>query len=125
MKPKVYISGQITGLTQAEYHENFEKAAVLMAGNDFEVVNPLLTLACFTEDCNGDEKKEDGTYLHSWSCYLRHDIIDTLGCEAIALLPNWHMSNGAMLESYVAEKCGLRMFFINAEYGGYRENARA
>lgn len=40
-KKKIYISGQISGLTPEEYRANFLAAARLLHAQGYDVVNPL------------------------------------------------------------------------------------
>ena len=41
--------------------------------------------------------------------YLRIDLPALLDCDAIALLPGWRTSKGAMVEYTVAKACGLQI----------------
>lgn len=108
---KVYISGQITGLEHDEYTDLFAKAEAFLLERGDDPKNPLKVPACFAEDCNGDKTKPDGSYLHSWACYLKTDLIAMLECDAIYMLSNHHRSAGAQLELYVAERVGMQVIF--------------
>ena len=111
---KVYISGQISGLSQEEYHTNFGLAEAYLESIDHKPVNPLKIMACETEECApSDSKKEDGSYLHDYGCYMKFDILALLDCDAIMMLPNWENSRGAQVELAVAEACGLEIFWYN------------
>lgn len=45
---------------------------------------------------------------HSWSCYLRWDLIEMLKCDGVAVIDNTYWdSKGAMLEVKTAFDCGL------------------
>lgn len=119
MSIKVYVSGQITGLSQEEYHAEFDRAEKVLVANDFEVVNPLKVQACLDEKCSTSGiMKDDGSYLHAYSCYMKYDIIAMLGCRVIAMLPNWRNSSGAQFELKVASKCGLEVFYFDATTEG-------
>ena len=113
---KVYISGQITGLTHDEYHSNFGQAEALLLDREIVPVNPLRVKACEAEDCGNGDTKPNGEYLHSWECYLKYDIIEMLDCDAILMLPNWHNSKGAAFELDIAAKCGLIVLYLNRDY---------
>jgi hypothetical protein len=105
-----YISGPIAGapeLSHEEKVERFARAEEALHQRGMIATSPLRVEACLSEDCNGAETKEDGTYRHSWSCYLRYDLIEMLSeCDSIALLPRWEASPGAVLENHVAEMLG-------------------
>jgi hypothetical protein len=113
---KVYISGQITGLSHDEYHDYFGRAEALLLDHELIPVNPLKVQACETEDCGDGATKPNGEYLHSWKCYLRYDIIEMLRCDSIAMLPNWANSDGANFELHVASRVGLTVVYINPDY---------
>lgn len=111
---KVYISGKIAGLSEEEFRHNFGIAEAMLHANGHEPVNPLKVAACKSEDCNGngEPRLSDGSYLHSWACYIRYDLIAMLEeCDAILMLDNWTDSRGAPFEKEVAEKCGLKVFY--------------
>jgi hypothetical protein len=118
---KLYISGPISGLTQDEYTTNFGRAEALLLDEGHEPVNPLKVGACEEENCNRDAKKDDGSYLHSWSCYLKWDLIDMLKCDGVVMIPGWRQSVGADLEKFVATRVGMPIFEMRADYTGFSE----
>lgn len=128
---KVYISGAISGLTQDEYEHNFGLAEALIMNSEHEPVNPIKVQACEHEDCwerynevrglptpgGGGPTKADGTtFLHHYSCYMKHDIAAMLDCDAIVMLPNWITSKGAVAELEVAKICGMKVWYLTADY---------
>ena len=113
---KVYISGQITGLSHDEYHHLFGRAEALLLDHEMIPVNPLRVQACEAEDCGLGDTKPNGEYLHSWQCYLKHDIIEMLKCDSIIMLPNWINSEGAKFELDVASRCGLTVAYLNPDF---------
>lgn len=116
-KMRVYLSGQISNLTEEEYKANFERAGALCRAEDWEVVNPLEVEPCKDFMCGGSKPDNpSGQKLHAYSCYMRHDIKAELDCDAIVMLPNWKNSNGAKFELEVATMCGLWIFFIDHDY---------
>lgn len=118
-KKKFYISGPISKLPQEEYTTAFGRAEAMLLDMDHEPVNPLKLPACESEDCApAGSVKEDGSFLHSWQCYLKYDLKGMLDCDAIALLPGWRRSLGAQLELDVAKKVGLEIFGVNHDYRG-------
>ncbi|WP_443738457.1 DUF4406 domain-containing protein [Treponema sp.] len=90
-KKRVYISGQITGLDEAEYKALFNKAADVLRQFGYEPVNPA-TL---------DET--ENTKNWSWHDYMKRDIKMMCDCDYIYLLPNWRNSKGAKFEYMVAD----------------------
>jgi len=113
---KIYISGQITGLSHDEYTDNFGRAEALLLDQEYFPVNPLKVKACVDEDCGTGETKPNGEYLHSWECYLKYDIIDMLDCDGILMLPNWRLSKGSQFEMDIAAKCGLTVLYLDDYY---------
>jgi hypothetical protein len=96
MNKKIYISGAISGLPLDEVEKKFEGAEKLLAGQGYEVVNPLKTVIPQTEP---------------WQVHIAIDIILLLGCDAIYLLPDWIYSKGATLERSVAEQTGKELIY--------------
>lgn len=43
----------------------------------------------------------------SWEDYLRHDLLQMLRCDGVAVLPGFEMSKGAMLEVSVARQLAM------------------
>jgi hypothetical protein len=110
---RVYLSGKITDLTVEEYNYNFERAAsvVIQAGHD--AVSPLevqLDLCGGVDECGGVGE------FHHWRCYMRHDIILLMKCDAIAVLPNWFASGGAKIEVKLADDLKYPSFAISKNY---------
>ena len=95
-KKKIYISGQISGLTRPEYVANFLEAARLLNAQGYDVVNPLF---------NGVDRSQP------WHEHMKADIKLLLDCEAIYMLPNWEVSNGATLEREIAKALGLTIVY--------------
>lgn len=87
----VYLSGPISlggELTEAEqegYKQRFHDEQKRLEGMGFEVINPLLCPPC-----------------DSWEAYMRHGISSVCKADAIAVLPGWHLSRGAMVETFIA-----------------------
>lgn len=91
-KKKIYISGQISGLTPDEYRANFLEAARQLHAQGYEVVNPIF---------NGVDTTQP------WQVHMKTDIRLLLDCDAIYMLPNWELSNGATLEREIAKALGF------------------
>lgn len=91
-KKKIYISGQISGLTPDEYRANFLEAERQLYAQGYEVVNPIF---------NGVDTTQP------WQVHMKTDIRLLLDCDAIYMLPNWELSNGATLEREIAKALGF------------------
>ena len=96
---KIYISGQITGLTEKEYTENFIEATVKVCKRDIiqgrwrigelMIVNPL------------DIKPLFG--IKKWLFFMISDLKKLRECTHIAMQPNWIESRGAIIEYFFAK----------------------
>ena len=96
-KPKCYISGKITGATEAELDEFYNvEAALKIAG--MIPVNPIR-----------ETEISDGLL---WNDYMRHDIILLMDCQKIFMLDNWQKSKGAQLEKYIADQLDIEEYKI-------------
>lgn len=92
-KPKVYISGKVTGLPINVARKMFSDAEdKINATGKYEAVNPLK-----------DEKEG-----YEWEYYMRKDIKLLMDCEYIHFLPNWQESRGANLEMIIARQLGIQ-----------------
>ena len=99
MKPRIYISGPITGRPNNN-KEAFTNAKELLLSHGFEVVNPhdLETL-----------KPHDQM---SWNDYMRNDIKALMDCNLVAVLEDWHESTGARLEVELAHRLGMEVLLL-------------
>lgn len=91
---KIYISGQISGLTPDEYAPLFFTAETRLKAQGYDVINPLN---------NGVSPSEE------WREQMKADIRLLLECDAIFMLSNWELSTGATLERDIARSLGLRV----------------
>jgi hypothetical protein len=85
-KPKLYLSGPMTGVKDLN-KPVFEVAAKRLRKTGYKVVNP-----------HDLDKKEP---RRAWEDCLRRDIRHEMSCSAIATLPRWKNSRGANLEVYI------------------------
>ena len=93
---RVYISGAITGLPEAEYRKAFNDAQCLLELIGFEVVNPLKL-----------NHKANAT----WEDYMVTDIQALFTCDEVYMLTNWRGSRGARIEHAIAIEMGKRIFY--------------
>lgn len=85
----IYLSGPMTGLPDKNFPA-FMRAATKLRAKKHRVVNPA-------ELNIGDPKS-------TWEECLRRDIKEMMKCRAVALLPGWKKSKGALLEVYIAKQ---------------------
>lgn len=87
---RVYISGQMTGLSREEYLARFAKAEELLKEQGYTVVNPTKFFIC----------------RHLWAYRivgyvgaLLYDLWRLNQCDLIYKMPGWKQSRGANIES--------------------------
>ena len=86
---RIYIAGPMTGLPDFNYPAFHAEAARLRALG-FHVENPA-----------------ENPAQPTWEAYMHQALQQMLTCEAVAFLPGWSESRGALLERYVAQQVGL------------------
>ena len=92
-RPKrIYIAGPMTGLAEHNFPA-FHAAADRLRQAGWDVVNPA-------ENFGGRTDLPRETYL-------RADVVLLVGCDAIAMLPDWEDSRGAKLEYLLARELGM------------------
>lgn len=104
---RVYITGKISGLAEEEFKKNFADAAELLTSHGFTPVNPLDVVPGCGDSCESGLTFEDGSYQHTWQCYMKADIIEMLGCDAVFPLENYLDSRGARTEVGLAITVGM------------------
>lgn len=100
---RIYISGPMTGLPDNNYPA-FHRAAGFWRAVGWEVVNPA------EED---EAELAVNPVEKTWVDYIRRDIALLLPCNALAQLPGWQASVGALLEFQIA--AALKFAFYDAE----------
>lgn len=106
---KVYVSGQITGLPEDVFLQNFEEATLLLQRHGFSPVNPAEVTPGCEEKCESDKTFSNGNYQHTWQCYMKYDIMELLECDAIFAMENAVRSKGAMMEIQIAMALGMKV----------------
>lgn len=89
MKPRIYLAGPMTGLPDLNYPAFHAEAARLRAIG-FRVENPA-----------ENQRQVD------WQSYMRVAIAQLVKCDAVALLPGWQSSRGALIENGLAVSLGI------------------
>ena len=95
IKPKIYISGKITGI-ESEAPGLFEKTEIALKTLGYDTVNPV------TLNHNHDK---------SWQSFMREDVKAMLDCELIYMMSNWQDSKGAKIEREIAKYLGLTIVY--------------
>ena len=90
---RIYLSGPMTGRPQLNFPA-FNEEANRLRKLGYSVINP----AELSPDPNAN-----------WHECLRKDLQALLTCDTLALLPDWHGSAGAHLETHVAHRVGIRI----------------
>lgn len=91
-KPKVYISGPMTGYDNENKPAFFEAEEKLK--EKYTVVNPA--------------RNQEGL---EYAEYIKIDVKNILKCDALYLLPGWQYSTGARLEHELAVVLKLDIFY--------------
>jgi Domain of unknown function (DUF4406) len=89
----IYISGPITGIPRGN-REAFADAAQRLKAAGYHPINP--------HDIGGIVELNMQPADPAWSDYMRPCIAAVMGCDGIALLPDWHKSRGAQKEIMAA-----------------------
>lgn len=96
----IYVAGPMTGLPKKNFPA-FMDAAKRLRRAGYRVVNPA-------------ELENIKPMCRTWEECLRRDLKHILSkCYAIALLPNWKISRGALLEMYVAKQLDMPVRSVN------------
>lgn len=91
-KPKLYLSGPMSNVKDLN-KPLFNKRAKELRAKGYKVVNP--------PELDFKEPKR------TWEDCLRRDLTYVVECDAVATLPNWRKSRGALLEIYVAKALSM------------------
>lgn len=127
---KVYISGPISLGGQADPDSiaarliRFDMVANIFREKGYEVYNAGRpeSSPCHGRACESNKTFPDGSYQHSWLCYMKYHIKNLMDCDVIVMLPDWEQSEGAKLEHHIASKLGFPRYYVD-EYGDYTANA--
>lgn len=91
---KIYISGKISGLPEAEVAFKFEQAKQRLLQEGNTAVNPFeiglpFEAQWLAEGINDRER---------WERHMDRDLDQLRDCDAIYMLDNWSTSRGAIIE---------------------------
>jgi hypothetical protein len=87
MKNKVYISGPMTGLPEYNYPA-FHAAEIALRVHGYEPLSPA--------------RIDAGGQVQHWSWYMRRAVQMLMDADAVATLPGWQDSRGAVIEVNLA-----------------------
>lgn len=94
---KIYISGPMTGLPDYNYPA-FNVAAAQLRAAGFHVESPA-----------ENKPPECGT----WEGWMRIALKQLIDCHAVAVLPGWEKSKGALVEIQVASQLGMKVLPVD------------
>lgn len=89
---RIYLSGPMTGLPD-ENRPAFNAEAARLRALGYQVENPA----------------ELNEPTDTRAVCMRRDIQALMTCDAVAMLPGWTNSQGAMLEHACAVQCGMKV----------------
>lgn len=100
MKPRIYISGPISGHDIEERRRAFKVTQMRLQSQGWEVFNPM------------ENGLLDSATTHE---HMKVDIRHLLLCDSIYMMRRWTHSKGCKVEFDVATAIGLDIYF--EEYG--------
>ena len=98
---KIYLSGKISGLTEAEYKENFKNAALRVYLNFDRNVHNIEGL--MWRDIINPTKVKPLFGIYYWFFHMVADIYAQSKCTHSAFQKNWVDSRGAVIEYFFAK----------------------
>lgn len=108
MSRLIYISGAITGATDAEMRM-FSIAKLELEGRGFSVFNPP-----------DHDVPEAATSQDGWTLALCRDIAVIAPCDGIAVLGTFEGSKGALLEVFVAVALRKEIILLHGQHDHWK-----
>lgn len=113
MSERIYLAGPMTGIPQFNFPV-FDRAAAELRQLGLEVVSPAelddpKARAAALQSEWGDPAEYQRITGLTWADFLARDVklISDGGFDSIVCLPNWEMSRGARLETFVGWLNGI------------------
>jgi nucleoside 2-deoxyribosyltransferase len=106
-KPRIYVSGPMTGMPGLN-KPAFDQAAATLSRAGFAAINPAQ---------NGVPDTAP------WQEHMRVDIAMLTGCDGVATLPGHIASKGARLEVHIARQLGMPVMTVAQWLQQQREEA--
>lgn len=111
---KIYVAGKMRGLPNFG-HEAFNEATAQLRANGHHVFNPVESAEeiygpdVYKNNPTGDETIAgiDGRVV-----FFKDLEFICKEADAVALLPNWFLSKGAIAEKKVADALGLKVMYL-------------
>jgi len=97
-KPKIYISGPITGQEDTA-EARFENSEKLLLEYGWDVVNPM--------------KLNHDNHDKSWESFMKVDLKAMMECDAIYMMREWQGSKGAIMERDIAKKLKMKIIMFS------------
>lgn len=113
---KIYVSGPITGIPEANRQEFEDAAKMVQAAGAWPLI-PHDIDPDHLGRCIPDGKREASG--HTYPCHLRADVLVMLTCDAVLMLPGWEQSHGARQEHNIAAVCGVPIHYMG-DFGSMR-----
>jgi len=123
---KLYIAGPMTGIPAFNFPAFLAEAEAIRAIETHEEIG-LIEVVCPAELDNPEDRERamaslDGGVIHyesgkTWGDFLARDIklLTDGGFDAVVVLPNWHTSRGARLETFVAYLNGVQVVYRDGD----------
>ena len=96
-KQRVYISGKMRGMDEAESRSKFETAQKRLEADNCIVINPW--------------NINHGVFTNEWEDFIIEDLWYLKQCDAVYFLDNYIYSCGAMVEYWFAKGRRMTMLF--------------
>lgn len=100
---KIYVAGPIT-YNPAKAAKEFDEAQATLERMGHYVINPI----DMDRKLDGFDPAKDKPKPHIY--YMKRDLPILMQCQAVAVLPGWERSQGAMLEVHTAIVCGIPVY---------------
>lgn len=98
MKKKIYIAGKVSGENREDCLAKFAQAQASIEKRNFEALSPMQIVS------NPNTP---------WNVAMKMCIAQLLEADAMVILPDWHLSQGAIVEKDLAMKLGIPVFEAN------------
>ncbi len=105
----IYIAGPMRGRHLYGLHD-FAAAAWALRSKGHTVFNPLERDLAMADPLEPHQDLEDQEFDLTAAMTADIHYISSLECDAVAVLPGWQGSVGALLEVKVAQICGKEVF---------------
>lgn len=125
-RERIYIAGQMTGLSPEDYEPLFIAAEAKLQAEGYEVISPLRIAAKLQAEHPERIDPSRCSEKDIWREYLKADITELVKCKAAYFLPNWENSEGATLENRIAAGLCLNIRYeVEPKHRGIKEAIEA